>query len=321
MIRIKESYHPSWKPGLISDGTYLEKAVRRLDGLGRRGIDVFKKHEIEIVRKDEKADVGISLHGDPVQGVPRNKCILLKGEPPIYNIYFGWKLCKPSYIKKFMAVMSNIIDPKLDQIHMNSPQNCFEHMDKFFEEPKDRFLCMVLKNKMRTIYLNKLFFWFAKWNKYSNHKLRVEADKALCSRFGATEYHSYGRGWCDTCFKGPVGFDGEKLFYVMNGNTKERFVQYINPVPPEYMVISKYKFNFCPENSRFDGYVTEKPLQAMACGSVPIYCGAPDVYNYLEKGTFIDTDKFTPRELCDYIQFMDEKEFQGYRNKIKIFLT
>jgi hypothetical protein len=220
-----------------------------------------------------------------------------------------------------MATLSNTIDPNLDQIHYNSPQNCFEHMDKFFDESKDRFLCMVLKNKMRTIYLNRIFFWFKKWNKYSNHKLRVEADKGLCKMFGPDKYHSYGRGWCKKCFMEPVPYDGEKFFYVLNGNTGERTAQYINPVPPEYIVISRYKFNFAPENSRFNGYVTEKPLQAMCCGSIPIYCGAPDVYNYLEEGTFIDTDKFSPRELCDYIEDMDGSTYRDYRERIKRFLT
>ena len=311
MTRIKESYHPSWKPGLISDGTWLEKAIRRVDGRGKRGIDFLNDHNIEIVRPFEKADFGLSLHGDPVKDIPRNKCILLKGEPPIYNIYFGWNLCNQRFLDKFMATMSNTLTGNLKQIHFNSPQNCFEHMLKFFKKPKTEFLCMILKNKMRTIRLNKIFFWFKKWNQYSNHMLRVEADKGLCKIFGPKKYHSYGRGWCETCFKGAVGFDGEKI---IDG-------EYINPVPPEYEIISRYKFNFCPENSRFNGYVTEKPIQAMACGSIPIYCGAPDVYNYLPEGTFISTDEFTPKELCKYIKNMDDKTYREYRRRIKKFMT
>jgi len=321
MIRIKESIHPSWKPGLISDGTYLEKAIRRKDGRGRIGLDFFNDHDIEIVRPDEKADFGISLHGDPVKDIPRSKCILLKGEPPIYNIYFGWNLCNQKFLDKFMATMSNTIVGNLKQIHFNSPQNCFEHMEKMFNQPKTEFLCMILKNKMRTITLNKLCFWFKKWNYYSNHKLRVEADKGLCRFFGPEKYHSYGRGWCERCFKGPVGYDGEKIIHVMNGNTKEKTTIYVNPIPPEYEIISKYKFNYCPENSRFNGYVTEKPIQAMACGSIPIYCGAPDVYNYLPEGTFISTDDYSPKGLCQYIQNMDEQTYRGYRERMRRFLT
>ena len=217
--------------------------------------------------------------------------------------------------------MSNTIDPKLDQIHFNSPQNCFEHMPKFFDKEKSEFLCMILKNKMTTVRLNKIFFWFKKWNKHSNHLLRVKADEGLCERFGPERYHSYGRGWCEKCFKGPVGFEGEKIYHIMNGNTKEKKVDYINPIPPEYKIISKYKFNFCPENSRFNGYVTEKPIQAMACGTIPIYCGAPDVYNYLEEKTFINTDEYSSRDLCDLIWNMDGATYRDYKERIKRFLT
>ena len=152
MLRIKESIHPSWKPGLISDGTYLEKAVRRVDGLGRRGIDVFKKHGIEVVRPYEKADYGISLHGDPVEGIPREKCILLKGEPPIYNIYFGWNLCNQKFLDKYMATLSNSITGNLRQIHFNSLEELL-HNDfqlllyslQITAKPQHKFYVPVLK--------------------------------------------------------------------------------------------------------------------------------------------------------------------------------
>jgi len=318
MIRIKESYHSSLKPGLISDGIWLEKAMNRVDALGRKGIDLLNAHGMFIVRDENNADIGFSLHGDPVQGVSKSKCILLKGEPPIYNVYFGRKLSDKRYLDEFLGVMSNTITEGLDEVHFNSPQNAFEHMSDFFSRKNRSLLCMILKNKMKTIYLNKLVPGCKKWNQYSNHKLRVEADKGFCSYFGK-DYESFGKGWDKRCYQGEVGFDGERIIMINKTGSWER--KYINPVPPEYYVISRFKFNFCPENSRFDGYVTEKPIQAMACGTIPVYCGAPDVRNYLPEGTFIDTDEVTPLELCNIIYTMDEKEQQKYRKRIKKFLT
>lgn len=37
--------------------------------------------------------------------------------------------------------------------------------------------------------------------------------------------------------------------------------------------IAQYKYMICLENSRTDGYITEKPFQAWAAGTVPIYDG------------------------------------------------
>jgi len=314
MIKIKESYHSSWRPGLISDGIWLEKALNRVDGKGRKGIHLLNAHGIFIVRGENKADIGFSLHGDPVQGVPEHKCILLKGEPPIYNIYFGRKLNDKRYLNQFLGVMSNTITEGLDEVHYNSPQNAFDHMPEFFKRERSGLLCMILKNKMKTIYLNKLVPGCSKWNQYSNHKLRVEADRGFCSYF-KDDYESFGKGWDKRCYQGEVGFDGEKIMRIQG----ER--KYINPIPPEYYVISRFKFNFCPENSRFNGYVTEKPIQAMCCGTIPVYCGAPDVYNYLPEGTFLDTDRYTPFQLCNEIKTMDDKEREKYRKRIKKFLT
>ena len=311
MIRIKESYKPGWKMGKISDGVWLEKAIHRKDALGRTGKEVFDAHEIQIVRGQEEADFGFSMHGDPVHGLPPPKCILFKGEPPIYNIYFGRKLCKQSFLDKYMATMSNTIIDGLDQVLFNSPQNAFEHMEECFDYPKDKFLCMILKNKKKSLLLNSLVPGLRKYNLYSNHKLRDECDKFFCNYLGPSLYNSYGEGWCPACYKGKVGFRGE---YLRDG-------KYFNPLPPEYEVIREYRFNFCPENSRFPGYVTEKPIQAMVCGSIPIYLGAPNIEEYFPKGTFIDFSYRTKEELCEYLKTLTNKEIKRYQKNIKRFIT
>jgi hypothetical protein len=59
----------------------------------------------------------------------------------------------------------------------------------------------------------------------------------------------------------------------------------------------------------------------MCCGSVPIYLGAPDVENYLPKGTFIDYRGMTPEELYDLLLNMPDKERTRYRERIRTFIT
>ncbi len=48
------------------------------------------------------------------------------------------------------------------------------------------------------------------------------------------------------------------------------------PVDEKIPFISGYKFNLALENSRVEGYVTEKLLEPLVASTVPLYWGAPD---------------------------------------------
>lgn len=310
-MKIKESLNSRFKLGKTSDGVWLFKAMHRKDALGRRGIDYLTEHSITIVFGDEKADVGLSLHGDPVRGVPRNKCILLKGEPPIYNYAFGIRLNSPTYLKKYLGVLSNTHFRELEhlQAHFNSPQ-LFD-MASHFNQPKPDFLCMVLKYKRKSFNINNMIPGLRRYNKESLIKYRSSSDEDFCSILGPRLYHSYGSGWNPKCFKGPVPSLGEKI---INNRV-------VTPISGEFPTISKYKYNFCPENSMFDGYVTEKPIHAMFCGSIPLYLGAPDVESYLPRETFIDLRHHTILEACDKMLTMSEREYNGYQKAMHSFIT
>lgn len=56
--------------------------------------------------------------------------------------------------------------------------------------------------------------------------------------------------------------------------------------------ISNYKFAVCFENVRYQGYITEKIIDCFAAGVIPIYCGAPDVDEYIPRGSYINFDDF-----------------------------
>ena len=53
-------------------------------------------------------------------------------------------------------------------------------------------------------------------------------------------------------------------------------------------VFNRYKFIICFENSWCNGYITEKPFNAIFARTIPIYCGSPDTHNYFNKDRFID---------------------------------
>jgi len=295
LIKIKESNKK--RLGRSSAPNRAIENLLRLRIFNKRGIDLLQEHDIKFVYDNEKADFGISKYGDTVQGVPRNNCILWKNEPPIYNVFWGWNLCNPNYLKKFMATMSCYEYPGLNQVHFITPRPVFEYIDLFFDKPKPEFLCTILKNKGNAVKLNSFIPKLHKFNNNSLMDYRIEMDDVFCEEL-KDEYHSYGRGWNKKCFKGGISTYTDK-----------------------YALIAQYQFNFCPENSRFNGYVTEKPIVAMCCGSIPVYLGAPNVTDYLPKGTFVDASKFkNSHQLCEYLNHFTEEDLKYYRNNIKKFL-
>ena len=60
-------------------------------------------------------------------------------------------------------------------------------------------------------------------------------------------------------------------------------------------VMNKYKFILCVENSYTYGYVTEKIFNCFAAKTIPIYSGAPDIDDYINKSSYISV-------LGDWIQ-------------------
>jgi GR25 family glycosyltransferase involved in LPS biosynthesis len=60
--------------------------------------------------------------------------------------------------------------------------------------------------------------------------------------------------------------------------------------------LKSYKFCLTYENSRGDGYITEKFLAAKAAGCIPIYWGAPNPDEDFLEGSFINANTFTTQE-------------------------
>ncbi len=70
--------------------------------------------------------------------------------------------------------------------------------------------------------------------------------------------------------------------------------------------ISDYKFTIASENSKNDGYTTEKILHPFSVGSIPIYWGSKRVVEDFNPDAFINiTEDMTSSELLDKIQKLD----------------
>ena len=67
-----------------------------------------------------------------------------------------------------------------------------------------------------------------------------------------------------------------------------------------------YKFVICCENKCHTGYITEKIINAMLAGAIPIYLGAPDISNHFNPKSFINVGAFANRgDALRYIKAVD----------------
>lgn len=109
----------------------------------------------------------------------------------------------------------------------------------------------------------------------------------------------YGRGWQN--LENLPLFQAarlEKIRSIFHGTCENK-----------HDLLGQYKFTIAFENTAYPGYVTEKIIDAMVAGSVPIYLGAPDIGDHVPQNTFIDASAFpNPLALADRLEQLTEPE-------------
>jgi hypothetical protein len=107
----------------------------------------------------------------------------------------------------------------------------------------------------------------------------------------------YGKGW-DSLWRIPPTYR-KPLSNLLKGKK-------INAPHDKINTIKDYKFNLCYENIRYPGYVTEKIIDAIFAGTIPIYLGAQDITDFVPGNIFIDASKFDSLEqLYNYMNSLD----------------
>jgi hypothetical protein len=73
--------------------------------------------------------------------------------------------------------------------------------------------------------------------------------------------------------------------------------------------IRNYRYGLCIENAKFPGYVTEKIIDCLVAGVIPLYMGAPDIEKHIPTSCFVDLRKYDKIEdLLSYLQSMSQEE-------------
>jgi hypothetical protein len=131
------------------------------------------------------------------------------------------------------------------------------------------------------------------------HDARIDLLQTLGSR-GKVEV--FGRGW-NNIGNMPQN-QAEKL-------TAIRSV-FLGPCNDKHELLSRYKFAIAYENTAYPGYVTEKVIDAMVAGSVPVYLGAPDIVEHLPAAAFINARAFSsPEAIAEYMDQLTENESEA----------
>ena len=84
--------------------------------------------------------------------------------------------------------------------------------------------------------------------------------------------------------------------------------------------LKQFKFNICPENDTFQGYVTEKIFDALLSDCIPIYWGGdrPPEPEVINPAAFILFDPDNPEDAIEQIKFLhtNEKAYEQFKKNI-----
>lgn len=141
-------------------------------------------------------------------------------------------------------------------------------------------------------------------NKQSKHPDELYSEREKVISFFENNYPNdfdfYGTGWEN---KEHPGYKGR--------------------IEKKSEIYHQYRFALCFENMKnINGYVTEKILDCLVMGIVPIYAGADDIEAYVPKECFIDYWQFDSlQELADFLQQIEEEDYNKYLEAAKQFLN
>ncbi len=102
-----------------------------------------------------------------------------------------------------------------------------------------------------------------------------------------------------------------------------QFPSYKGKVDDKLATLAGYRFAICYENAKsIPGYITEKILDCLRAGVVPVYGGAPNIGRWIPADCYVDIGLFgTYDELYAHLKGMDAATHAGYLARMHAFLA
>lgn len=96
----------------------------------------------------------------------------------------------------------------------------------------------------------------------------------------------------------------------------------MGPCAHKGKVLRRYRFAIAFENTALPGYVTEKLIDALLAGCVPIYRGAPDVNHTVPSSAFVDSSRTgSSEQTADLMARMDDGQAATIVSSGRAFLA
>lgn len=244
--------------------------------LRRKGLEFSKEYQVKLYNwfpPFYEQDLWISKFIEG-RGLLKNKPKLKAGVFTIAGPEFAIKW-QPCDLKIFLARENLAFRPKWKQFMLNSP--CVD-LSIGFDDIKD----------------NPKYIHIPFWIMWTLDPMETyESIRAKIERWNSPDNSSYyNRKFCSfLCSHGDKGREMilNELSAIDKVDSAGRWMNNDDSLKSEFgdnklLWLKNYRFNLTPENSNAPGYVTEKLLDAISCGCVPIYWGGdnkpdPDIFN------------------------------------------
>lgn len=138
------------------------------------------------------------------------------------------------------------------------------------------------------IFQDTLVYW-------SSSRCLPQRNRLAKQLLSLLPHHSFGK-----CLNNVGGLDMALSIYPECANDASVTPKWWDHL---HCAMSHYKFVLAIENTATESYVTEKLFYALDAGAVPIYFGAPNVWDLVPPHSIIDGSKFNSlEELASYIK-------------------
>lgn len=150
----------------------------------------------------------------------------------------------------------------------------------------------------------------------------LEDPVPLLNRADAPLRTSLAAGFCSFVVSNPRSWPRNRFFkklrrrrHVDSGGSL--FNNMGGRVADKMKFVADYRFNIAFENTETDGYITEKLVEPLLAGTIPIYWGAPDVLRDFDARCFVHARDFEDLDaLADFVIALDADQARqlGYLN-------
>lgn len=248
-----------------------------------------------------------------VRNSMQDKMYIYAGEPQA-TYPLNYTISKHKDFKGILTFDTDLVDnKKYFRVDYTIP---IEYGDKIVSPKKPfrkkRLLCSISSNKFSS-YAHEL---------YSE---RINAVRFM-EKYHIKDFDLYGTGWDKPVvhykWASAVKLNGAIWTFWPDSVKIRSFPSYKGTVRNKAETLPKYKFIIAYENCIMPGYISEKILEAMLYGCVPVYLGDPDVEKRIPRNCFIDKREYpTYESLYGYMSEINREDHEKYLGNIEKFLN